>query len=302
MTARGALTAHLLTPADVAALLFVDPKTVSRWAIAGKIPSTRTPGGHRRFLRSDVEALMSKGRDQDHLHDEGVSALLDNGTVERGGTGAARNIGLAAADVMVAQAVAGVLDTQAQAAAEAVLETAAAVAVAAERAASAAVKARQARALAASVAAQAIATEAALAAAAMRSRVTRQAACIQEAAAQAKRLVASSDSEAQISPVAERMAATVQVAADTVAADSTLAAARVAQAVTDAAAHVAATVSASDLSLERETAAAAQALHDLTQETVRLVDQRNLPVAFGPAQTKADQEFPARDEGRVRTR
>lgn len=271
MTARGALTAHLLTPADVAALLFVDPKTVSRWATAGKISSTRTPGGHRRFLRSDVEALMSRGRHQNHLHDEGVSALPDNGNAERGGTAAARTIGLAAADAVVAEAVAVVLETQA--AAVTVLERAASAAVAAERVASAAVKARRARTVAASVAAQVIASEAAVAAAAMRTRVTAQAAGIQEEAAQAKRLVGSSGTEAQTSLVAERMAATVQVAAHTASADSTLAAAHVAQAVSDAAAHVAAIVSASDLSLDRETAAAAQALHDLTQETVRLEAQ-----------------------------
>ena len=39
----------LLTPAEVAALLYVDPKTVSRWAMAGKIRSIRTPGGHVAF-------------------------------------------------------------------------------------------------------------------------------------------------------------------------------------------------------------------------------------------------------------
>jgi len=34
----------------VAALLFVDPKTVTRWAMAGKLAAIRTPGGHRRYL------------------------------------------------------------------------------------------------------------------------------------------------------------------------------------------------------------------------------------------------------------
>ncbi len=48
---------ELLTPGAVAAVLFVDPKTVTRWARAGKIDSIRTPGGHRRYRRSDVEAL-----------------------------------------------------------------------------------------------------------------------------------------------------------------------------------------------------------------------------------------------------
>ena len=49
---------EFLTPADVAAILYVDPKTVTRWAKAGKIDSVRTPGGHRRFLKSDVLALL----------------------------------------------------------------------------------------------------------------------------------------------------------------------------------------------------------------------------------------------------
>jgi excisionase family DNA binding protein len=39
----------LLTPGEVAALFRVDPKTVTRWAKAGRIASIRTLGGHRRF-------------------------------------------------------------------------------------------------------------------------------------------------------------------------------------------------------------------------------------------------------------
>lgn len=44
----------LMTPAEVAALFRVDPKTVSRWAEAGKLPSVRTLGGHRRFPADEV--------------------------------------------------------------------------------------------------------------------------------------------------------------------------------------------------------------------------------------------------------
>ena len=47
---------ELLTPADVAAILYVDPKTVTRWAIAGKITAIRTPGGHT-FLKNEILAL-----------------------------------------------------------------------------------------------------------------------------------------------------------------------------------------------------------------------------------------------------
>jgi excisionase family DNA binding protein len=51
---------ELLTPTEVARLFRVDPKTVTRWATAGKIRSIRTPGGHRRFYRSDVDTLLNK--------------------------------------------------------------------------------------------------------------------------------------------------------------------------------------------------------------------------------------------------
>lgn len=49
---------NLLTPAEVATLFRVDPKTVTRWAQAGKVPSIRTLGGHRRYRESDIRALL----------------------------------------------------------------------------------------------------------------------------------------------------------------------------------------------------------------------------------------------------
>jgi excisionase family DNA binding protein len=49
---------RLLTPGEVASLFRVDPKTVTRWAAAGRISSIRTPGGHRRFRESEVRALL----------------------------------------------------------------------------------------------------------------------------------------------------------------------------------------------------------------------------------------------------
>jgi excisionase family DNA binding protein len=48
----------LLTPAEVASLFRVDPKTVTRWAKAGKLSSIRTLGGHRRYKESEVRALL----------------------------------------------------------------------------------------------------------------------------------------------------------------------------------------------------------------------------------------------------
>jgi excisionase family DNA binding protein len=52
----------LLTPAEVAAAFRVDPKTVTRWANAGKLPSIRTLGGHRRFPRGAVAAALAGRR------------------------------------------------------------------------------------------------------------------------------------------------------------------------------------------------------------------------------------------------
>jgi excisionase family DNA binding protein len=49
----------LLTPAEVAAMFRVDPKTVTRWAQAGRVSSIRTPGGHRRYRESEIRALLA---------------------------------------------------------------------------------------------------------------------------------------------------------------------------------------------------------------------------------------------------
>lgn len=49
----------LLTPSEVARKFKVDPKTVTRWAKAGKLNSFKTLGGHRRFKASEVEALIN---------------------------------------------------------------------------------------------------------------------------------------------------------------------------------------------------------------------------------------------------
>lgn len=50
----------LLTPAEVAALFRVDPKTVTRWAKAGKLSSIRTLGGHRRYWENEVRGLLER--------------------------------------------------------------------------------------------------------------------------------------------------------------------------------------------------------------------------------------------------
>jgi len=53
-------SSELMTPAEVAAVFHVNPKTVTRWAIDGRLPSIRTLGGHRRFRRADVEAAKTE--------------------------------------------------------------------------------------------------------------------------------------------------------------------------------------------------------------------------------------------------
>lgn len=49
---------RLLTPGEVAEMFRVDPKTVTRWAVQGRITSVRTPGGHRRFRPAEIRALL----------------------------------------------------------------------------------------------------------------------------------------------------------------------------------------------------------------------------------------------------
>jgi excisionase family DNA binding protein len=49
---------ELLTPSEVARLFKVDPKTVTRWAHSGKLQSITTPGGHKRFRRSEVDKYL----------------------------------------------------------------------------------------------------------------------------------------------------------------------------------------------------------------------------------------------------
>jgi excisionase family DNA binding protein len=53
------VTEPLLTPAEVATMFRVNPKTVTRWAKAGKLTSIRTLGGHRRFREKEVLDLLA---------------------------------------------------------------------------------------------------------------------------------------------------------------------------------------------------------------------------------------------------
>lgn len=50
---------EILRLSEAAAVLGVHPDTLRRWADSGKVPSARTPGGERRFSRSDIEAVYT---------------------------------------------------------------------------------------------------------------------------------------------------------------------------------------------------------------------------------------------------
>ena len=59
MVAETAEPSYLYT-AQVAELLQVSPKTVSRWAKDGKLPYLRTLGGHRRYPDREIRALLGR--------------------------------------------------------------------------------------------------------------------------------------------------------------------------------------------------------------------------------------------------
>jgi excisionase family DNA binding protein len=55
-------------------LVGVGPDTLRRWADTGKVQSYQTPGGHRRFLRSSLEAMINAPR----RHRYGMERLADS--------------------------------------------------------------------------------------------------------------------------------------------------------------------------------------------------------------------------------
>lgn len=54
------LSGQLLRTADVAALFQVSERTVSEWARRQRIPSVRTPGGHRRYPADEIRNLLDE--------------------------------------------------------------------------------------------------------------------------------------------------------------------------------------------------------------------------------------------------
>ena len=74
MAQKSKMQKSFLTPNEVAHLLMVSPTTIRQWASEGKIQSSVTPGGHRRFMRSEVERFS---------RDKGLTLLLPDDDTTR---------------------------------------------------------------------------------------------------------------------------------------------------------------------------------------------------------------------------
>jgi excisionase family DNA binding protein len=59
---------------EASRMLGVHPSTLRQWADSGKIPTVRTPGGHRRFAESDLRAVL----EPEPLQPAGVQLLVQS--------------------------------------------------------------------------------------------------------------------------------------------------------------------------------------------------------------------------------
>lgn len=57
------MTNKLLTTGQAAKICSVTPDTVLKWIHSGRLPATRTPGGHHRVARHDLEQVLSADAD-----------------------------------------------------------------------------------------------------------------------------------------------------------------------------------------------------------------------------------------------
>lgn len=72
-----------LTPKEVAKLLMVSPAAVRLWAEKGELKALTTPGGHRRFLQSDVDRFTSeRGHRVNNLAEHKLSILIVDDDVQ----------------------------------------------------------------------------------------------------------------------------------------------------------------------------------------------------------------------------
>ena len=72
-----------LTPNQVAEKLMVSPITVRGWALRGLLKAEVTPGGHRRFLVSEVERFARERSSQDRQRPQRVLIVDDNQSLAR---------------------------------------------------------------------------------------------------------------------------------------------------------------------------------------------------------------------------
>ena len=49
-----------ILPKQAARLFGVSPRTVTRWAVLGRLPCVTTLGGHRRYREADVRRLLQE--------------------------------------------------------------------------------------------------------------------------------------------------------------------------------------------------------------------------------------------------
>ncbi len=61
---------RLLRTREVAALFQVSERAVTDWARRGRIPSVRTPGGHRRYPADQVRILLLAAEEENGAHDD----------------------------------------------------------------------------------------------------------------------------------------------------------------------------------------------------------------------------------------
>jgi excisionase family DNA binding protein len=273
----------LLTPAEVAAILYVDPKTVTRWAKAGKLDCFLTPGGHRRFLKSEIHSMIAgpiPGHGGAIQPLRGYASTLapeshdQQGIAQQlGGERTTADPGRAAAAVL-SEAVVIARQTEAGEVARAVTLTADAVIAAATRSAQAAETARTDRAHAARVAAERVASDAARTAIALQLKANAHAGKLARAASDAAATVAAATPpgrERESALAARRLAATVEADAVAAAEDTAAAAACVADAVAAAAANMAFTVSAAAQAVETEVAELAATIQATATATARQI-------------------------------
>jgi excisionase family DNA binding protein len=65
MSGEGGAEDRLLTPAEVAEMFRVNPKTVTRWARTGRLQAIKTIGGHRRYRLSEVRKAVEEANQTD---------------------------------------------------------------------------------------------------------------------------------------------------------------------------------------------------------------------------------------------